>query len=182
MPTVPQPAVPTGHVKIMAVPPTPQPTAIPEPKFSILPFPFPIGTDKVGTMPVFPTDAPKVDDRAKYDGDLLAAANVACEGGEKKSHAKGKHAHHDDKKKNNNKKVKSHKTTHADEAKEEEPAQERQAGTAWETVLKEVKNIGSTASDYFSHLKSFVIGGSKVEVEENDDNASPKAARENEDL
>ncbi|KAF9379221.1 hypothetical protein CPC16_010863 [Podila verticillata] len=85
-PTLPLPAAPLGDAKTMAVPPTAQPTAIPEPVFSILPFPVPIGTEKVGILPVVPTgavppvphppvstEAPK-DDGAKADSGLRAAA------------------------------------------------------------------------------------------------------------
>ncbi|KAG0031104.1 hypothetical protein BGZ81_001771 [Podila clonocystis] len=188
----PQPALPSRDVNTMTVPPTAQPTVTPEPIFSILPLPIPIGTDRVKTMPadptgvesplplpLIPTETPKADDEAKNDGGF-EAANVAHKGEKKKAHAKGKHAHHD--KKDHSKKVKGDRRVHADEAKEEE----RQVETAWKTVLEGVKDIGSTASDYFSQLKSFIIGKNKVENEneddDDDDNASPKAARENVDL
>ncbi|KAG0358676.1 hypothetical protein BG005_002010 [Podila minutissima] len=225
-PTVPQPAVPTGDVKTMAMPPIAQPTAIPVPIFSILPFSIRISTDKVEIMPIvptgvvpplpllpIPTEAPTVDDGANHDGDF-EAASVACEGGERKVHAKGKHAQHDKKKysgkkdsgkkdsgkkdssnkdssnkdsrkkdsskKDSSKRAKGEKTVHAAEAKKEEPTQKRQAETAWKAVLNGVKNIGSTASDYFSQLKSLALG--KNEVENESDNAAPKAARKNKDL
>ncbi|KAF9217815.1 hypothetical protein BGZ59_009788 [Podila verticillata] len=157
-PTLPLPAAPLGDAKTMAVPPTAQPTAIPEPVFSILPFPVPIGTEKVGILPVVPTgavppvphppvstEAPK-DDGAKADSGLRAAA----------ANAK--------------------KETKAETAWE----------AVLNGVTSLGENVSSTAGDYYSKFKSLVVGknDSVENVKENDNmDASPKVqTRENQDL
>lgn len=185
----------------MAVPPTAQPNAIPEPVFNILPFPIPIGTENAGTMsvvspiphPPVPTKVPK-DDEAQADSDLRAAPAKAKEEGEKKVHAEGKHAQdRDNEKEDGNKRTKGDETVQADDAKkekEEKAGQETNSETAWEAVLNVftsfAKNVGLTASDYFSKIKSLVIGkNDPVEtVHENDNkDASPKVqTREDYDL